>query len=456
MGCLCSNPQSQVTPTAAEYTSTSAEYTPPVPERVTVVRILNEKESIPPPPLLNKPIQSTDCRIQAQHELGLFIPCYNCGSLSHLIPLTLHRLYHTENLQEFEKLREGGDDNDLCQLCQSEHEKGNLSATNNYAWMLLFGMGCTRNFVKATELFQYASRHGNLTAKNNTIVCSYIGFGDGTEESSIVLQKAIASTTSYQRALWLHGDAADFTFPHRDKLHYMEYDFVHPLSPYLTIPFGGPLPKPENDCIMEFQKLVDSGHCRIAICNLASCGVNTDRNYERAAREGCTQAQFYQGLSKASYLEIETLAEKDNLLTLGYLSKGAFGATKFQFQGMEFSCGDSLCGFTQFEKKYGTSDSDRKAQEIFAQFQTAAYQGSVQAQRELKECYLSSYGTKQEHAESVLWLIQAAEHGCAESAFLVGRIYEAGQCRLLALQWYHTASQRGHSPAEAAIQSLRT
>lgn len=466
MGCLCSSPIKRVvgptpkinTPILAFTGNYSSTETKALQHQTSSTVSNHEKKQE------RNLIISQDFRIQAKHEVGLFVPYTNNDALSHIIPFTLHRLYHTENFQTFETLREG-DDYDLWALCKREHKAGNLSATNNYACLYLFGIGCRRNFDIATKYFHYASTKGNLMARNNIAVCAYIGFGDGTESSSKTLIETIQATTSYQRASWLRGDATNFDFPNRSNLYHTEWSKIYPLSPYLTLPLGGPLPKQDNYARKEFQVLANDFQCRIAMCNLGSCSSKIEalRFFECAKRKGCKQSLFYMGLIHENTNEIEMAGEEGNCLALGYLSKSMYADSNWHLSAMEAKCGDGLCAFARWDK---LSAEKHQKEAIFAMFQEAAYQGCVQAQRELVTCYRDCYGVKDNNNESLLWQIQAAEHGCSESAYNLARFYEIlitiekdihviTQVKLLALQWYQTAKQRNHPHADAAIQRLR-
>jgi len=390
-------------------------------------------------------------RVTPAHEVCLMLPPEKDRH-------TLRRVVHTACLSEFLTLRDA-DDTELCALCRDEHERGNASATSNYGWLLLFGVGCDRDERRGVELFAAAAARGCCNAENNAAVCLACGYGDGSPQASTAYAAALTALAG--------GNGIDaFLFPGQ------------------TAPGGGPLPKDEASAFTRLQAAAKTG-CLSAITNVGKCyrygyGVAKDEAcatqwYERGARLGFAVAGTYYGQTledsgdvKSGFAWYMKAANKGHATAMNNVAicyKQGVGvvsdyklAVEWHYKAAVLDLPDAFNGLAIcFEHALGVPKLPERAFELY---ERAAYAGYDVAQQNLAICYNEGFGVAKNEHKSLFWRTKAAEQGYTEAAYRLGLVFENathGQVRniALALRWYSQAAQAGHYDATAALQRLR-
>ena len=106
-------------------------------------------------------------------------------------------------------------------------------------------------------------------------------------------------------------------------------------------------------------------------------------------------------------------------------------------------------------ESYGVKQDYRKALEWF---QKAAEQGESDAQYNIGYMYTNGYGVEQDYQKAFEWFMKAAEQGNANATNNIGYMYENGygveQDYQKAFEWYMKAAQQGNIEAQYNIGNM--
>src|SRR5882724_4093025 len=92
---------------------------------------------------------------------------------------------------------------------------------------------------------------------------------------------------------------------------------------------------------------------------------------------------------------------------------------------------------------------------LFAQLNTKAISGDLEAQFSLGWCYCNGYGVPKDRAEAAIWFRKAAEQGNAKAQFYLGICYSSGdgvsKDSVKAVEWFRRAFEQGLAPAQKVL-----
>ncbi|KAG9297848.1 hypothetical protein G9A89_006789 [Geosiphon pyriformis] len=273
----------------------------------------------------------------------------------------------------------------------SEAEAGNSNAQYNLGICYEKGLGTTKNFEKAFELYSKAAEAGNSNAQYKLGYCYYKGLG---------------TTKNFEKAFELYSKAAEAGNPNAQN--HLGYCYEKGLGTTKNI----------GKAFELYPKAAEAGKSN-AQNNLGWCyekGLGTTKNFKKAF-------ELYSKAAEAGDLNAQ--------YNLGYCYYRGLGTTKnfekaFELYSKAAEAGDSNAQYNLgycYYKGLGTTKNFDKAFELYSK---AVEAGNSDAQYHLGRCYQNGLGATKNFEKAFELYTKAAEAGNSDAKYNLGFCYYNG------------------------------